>query len=39
MTWRLSGPIFYYLEEERLVIARLWDTRQDPTKFFVPDTP
>ena len=28
--------IFYYLEEDRLVIARLWDTRQDPTKFFLP---
>ena len=31
--------IFYYLEEERLVIGRLWDTRQDPTKFFVLDAP
>lgn len=31
--------VFYYVEEERLVIARLWDTRQDPTKFFVPHTP
>lgn len=28
--------VFYYLEETRLVIVRLWDTRQDPTKFFLP---
>ena len=28
--------IFYYFEEDQLVIARLWDTRQDPTKFFLP---
>ena len=27
--------IFYYVEEEQLVIVRVWDTRQDPTKFFV----
>ncbi len=31
--------IFYYVEQERLVIVRLWDTRQDPTKFFIPRTP
>ena len=28
--------IYYYVEDEQLVIGRLWDTRQDPTKFFVP---
>ena len=28
--------IFYYVEKEQLVIVRLWDTRQDPTKFFIP---
>ncbi len=28
--------IFYYLEQDRLVIARLWDTRQDPSRFFLP---
>ena len=28
--------IFYYSEGDQLVIARLWDTRQDPTKFFLP---
>ena len=28
--------IFYYVEQERLVIVRLWDTRQDPTTFFIP---
>ncbi len=27
---------FYYIEQERLVIVRIWDTRQDPTKFFIP---
>ena len=31
--------IFYYIEQNQLVIVRLWDTRQDPTKFFVPDPP
>ena len=31
--------IFYYVEDVRLVIVRLWDTRQDPTKFFIPNTP
>ncbi len=31
--------IYYYVEEERLVIVRLWDTRQNPTTFFVPDPP
>ncbi len=31
--------IFYYVEEERLVIVRLWDTRQNPTEFFIPDSP
>ncbi len=31
--------IFYYLERKQLVIVRLWDTRQDPTKFFIPNTP
>lgn len=30
--------IYYYVEESRLVIVRLWDTRQDPTTFFVPPT-
>ncbi len=29
--------IYYYVEEERLVIVRLWDTRQNPTTFFVSD--
>jgi plasmid stabilization system protein ParE len=28
--------IFYYIDENRLIIGRLWDTRQDPTKFFLP---
>lgn len=28
--------IFYYVEDEQLVIVRLWDTRQDPTRFFIP---
>jgi len=31
--------IYYYAEEERLVIVRLWDTRQNPTTFFVSDPP
>ena len=30
--------IFYYIDEQRLVIVRLWDTRQDPTKFFIGHT-
>jgi toxin ParE1/3/4 len=28
--------LFYYLDEPRLVIVRLWDTRQDPATFFLP---
>ncbi len=31
--------IFYYLEQEQIVIVRLWDTRQDPTRFFIPHSP
>ncbi|MEM7352130.1 MAG: type II toxin-antitoxin system RelE/ParE family toxin [Acidobacteriota bacterium] len=31
--------IFYYIGQEQLIIVRLWDTRQDPTKFFVPPSP
>ena len=31
--------IFYYVEQERLLIVRLWDTRQDPSSFFIPGTP
>ena len=31
--------IFYYIEREQLVIVRLWDTRQDPSKFFIPYSP
>jgi plasmid stabilization system protein ParE len=31
--------IFYYVERDRLVIVRLWDTRQDPTRFFIPNSP
>ncbi len=28
--------IYYFLEGTQLVISRLWDTRQDPRKFFIP---
>ena len=31
--------IYYYVEEKRLVIVRLWDTRQNPTTFFISDPP
>ena len=33
--------LFYTIDRERdrLVIARVWDTRQDPTKFFLPHVP
>ena len=27
--------LYYFIEHRQIVISRLWDTRQDPTKFFV----
>ena len=30
--------VFYYLEDDRIFIVPLWDTRQDPTKFFLPES-
>ena len=29
--------LFYAVEHDRIVIARVWDTRQDPAKFFIPE--
>jgi plasmid stabilization system protein ParE len=28
--------IYYFPEGSQLVIGRLWDTRRDPTQFFIP---
>ena len=28
--------IFYFLRQEQVVIVRIWDTRQDPSRFFIP---
>ncbi len=28
--------IYYLLRESQLVVVRIWDTRQNPTKFFIP---
>lgn len=28
--------LFYFIEGRQIVIVRLWDTRQDPAKFFIP---
>jgi plasmid stabilization system protein ParE len=30
--------IFYYVGDAKVVVSRVWDTRQDPTQFFVPRT-
>ncbi len=31
--------LFYFIESDRIVIVRAWDTRQDPSRFFIPNKP
>lgn len=29
--------VYYFLEGDAVVIVRIWDTRQDPSRFFLPN--
>lgn len=31
--------LFYSIESNQIIIVRAWDTRQDPTRFFIPSQP
>lgn len=31
--------LYYFIESSQIVIVRAWDTRQDPSRFFIPSQP